>query len=190
MKIITFYFHTNPKTIRVLINNTTHISCWYCGRCWNQRYFEPLQISVRYSTCHVLQPWLQIVAQWIQIRTSRQPVICSYEARNIAFKPLLSCFALCAEAELAGRSNALQRVLVSCFVTPSKTFCWYTFASVVRRYNAFTRYFPPSHYSSWMVSTLKPWNTSFCVFKSFCVFLSFWLLEPSSTGKQESFLHL
>ena len=91
-EMVTFCFHTSPQTIWPIISSSTHSFYWYWRRCSNQSFFLRLQISVGYSPGDVLQLWSQIVVQWIQIWTSRRPILCSYETRNIAVKLLLFDF--------------------------------------------------------------------------------------------------
>ena len=48
-----------------------------------------------WQACSPTHSRAQTVVQWIQIWTSRRPIICSYENRNITFKLLGSVYLVC-----------------------------------------------------------------------------------------------
>ena len=85
-------------------------------------------------------------------------------------------FALCAGA---GWSNAFHR----------KEYCLTDLPRLLKHpffcpsFNNMTGDSPPNHYSSGMVTTLNPWNETFCVFGSFCVDVVILIIKTSLTVK-------
>ncbi len=122
VELVNFCFHRSPQTIRAMISSSTQSFYWYWRHCLNQRIFVYL------SKIHLLQLWPQTVVQLNQILNSRRPIVCSYETRNIAFKPLLGG-AMRAGAKPCWSQS--KRVFLNWFTIPSKTSCWHTFVPVL-----------------------------------------------------------
>lgn len=96
----------------------THTFYWYWRRCSNQLFFELSSLTL--STMG--QMW-----------TSRRPIICNYENRNIFLSHCWVVFASCAAVKSCWKilCFSLKIIFLICFTTPSKTFCCYTFALVL-----------------------------------------------------------
>ena len=116
------------ETLRPLCYRGTHCLQGDLCRRLHEGSLHTVQVVVTLLTSHVLQNSPQFSVPGVEVWTPRGPILAADKGRNIPPQQLLRRLGFWAGTGSCWKTHSwpLKRVMLTCFITPCSTSCWYT----------------------------------------------------------------